>query len=215
MIEQQREFNPRDYLIAVSGKEYLEVAWRIVWLREQHPDAIVTQELVDHDKQSGWALFKTSVNLPGGGYAEGYGSESKGDFHDYLEKAATKSLGRALATLGFGTAFSAFEFGGEAERGRVVDAPQSFVRPAQTQSNQTNQTQSGQPPRQDGFRGVQNPDADITPGQLAWVKDLLTKNGLNPDHFDLQGMKRGEASRWIDSLKSGGGIPQDAVTSPN
>ena len=62
------------------------------------------------------------VSIPGGGSATGWGSESSGDFRDYLEKAETKAIGRALAALGFGTQFCPdFEFGAAA--GRVVDSP--------------------------------------------------------------------------------------------
>jgi hypothetical protein len=48
-----------------------------------------------------------------------YGSESAKDFADYAEKASTKSLGRALLALGYGTAFAP-----EMDEGdRVVDTP--------------------------------------------------------------------------------------------
>jgi hypothetical protein len=48
-----------------------------------------------------------------------YGSESAKDFADYAEKASTKSLGRALLALGYGTAFAS-----EMDEGaRVVDSP--------------------------------------------------------------------------------------------
>ena len=48
-----------------------------------------------------------------------YGSETAKDFGDYAEKASTKSLGRALAMLGYGTQFAAEMDEGE----RVVDSP--------------------------------------------------------------------------------------------
>ncbi len=48
-----------------------------------------------------------------------YGSESAKDFGDFAEKASTKSLGRALLALGYGTAFAPEMDEGE----RVVDAP--------------------------------------------------------------------------------------------
>jgi len=53
----------------------------------------------------------------------GLGSDTAGD---YIEKAETKVLGRALAALGFGSLLCPdFEFG--AREGRVVDAPVSLV----------------------------------------------------------------------------------------
>lgn len=67
-----------------------------------------------------------------------YGSESVRDFGDYSEKASTKSLGRALLMLGYGTSFAA-----ELDEGdRIVDAPvarqqmqAAATTPTPTQSN--------------------------------------------------------------------------------
>jgi hypothetical protein len=50
----------------------------------------------------------------------GHGSESKRDFGDFIEKAETKAVGRALAMLGYGTQFTAAEFD---EGERIVDSP--------------------------------------------------------------------------------------------
>ena len=41
-------FDPTRYLTRVNGSEYLEVKWRLVWLRDRHPDATVETELVSH-----------------------------------------------------------------------------------------------------------------------------------------------------------------------
>jgi len=116
-------FEPGRYLTKVGGADYLEVKWRLVWLREVHPDAVVETELVSHVGQD--AIFRARVTIPGGGSATGFGSEAYDDFRDYIEKAETKALGRALAALGFGTQFCPdFEFG--AREGRVVDTPVDF-----------------------------------------------------------------------------------------
>lgn len=113
-------FEPARYLTRVGGSDYLEVKWRLVWMRDRHPDASIETQLVSHADNT--AVFKASIVIPGGGSATGYGSESSGDFRDYLEKAETKAIGRALAALGFGTQFCPdFEFG--AAVGRVVDTP--------------------------------------------------------------------------------------------
>ncbi len=98
------EFNPDQYLTKVSGSAYLEVKWRIYWMRTQHPEAIIRTDLVSNVDNV--AVFKAEVSIPNGGSATGWGSESYGDFRDYLEKAETKALGRALACLGFGTQFA-------------------------------------------------------------------------------------------------------------
>ena len=98
-------FDPTQYLSKFDGRDYLEVKWRLLWLRSQHPDARVTTEIVQHNEENGFALFRAEVDVPNGGKSTGWGSETVRDFHDYIEAAETKALGRALAALGFGTQF--------------------------------------------------------------------------------------------------------------
>jgi hypothetical protein len=118
----EKGFDASRYVVKLRGKEYLEVKWRLLWLRTQHPDASIETELASHDTQRQMAIFKARVTIPNGGSATGWGQEEAADFGDYLEKAETKALGRALAALGFGTQFTEdFEFGAENER--VVDSP--------------------------------------------------------------------------------------------
>ncbi len=103
-----KPFDPRAHLrrIRVRGSEveYLDVKWRLVWLRSEHRDAAVITDLVSNENNI--AVFRAEVVLESGGRASGYGSESKADFNDYIEKAETKAIGRALAALGYGTQFA-------------------------------------------------------------------------------------------------------------
>ncbi len=96
-------FDASKYLTNLRGKEYLEVKWRLLWLRTEQPDAVVETELMKHE--DGLALFRARVTLAEGASATGWGSETPDDFGDFIEKAETKALGRALAALGFGTQF--------------------------------------------------------------------------------------------------------------
>jgi hypothetical protein len=115
------DFDPSKYLTKVGKADYLEVKWRLVWLREKHPDAVITTDCLDHAPGKG-ASFKARIVIPGGGAADGHGNESVDDFRDYYEKAETKAIGRALAALGFGSQFCPdHDFGGTTEK--VVDAP--------------------------------------------------------------------------------------------
>lgn len=117
-------FDPGKYLTKVGGSDYLEVKWRLVWLRDTHPDASIETELVSHQDQ--FAIFRARVSIPDRGTATGWGSEGYSDFRDYIEKAETKAIGRALAALGFGTQFCPdFDFG--AGGGRVVDSPIDYA----------------------------------------------------------------------------------------
>jgi hypothetical protein len=130
----EKAFDPSRYLTKLPKRarqadgswktaetDYLEVKWRLLWLRTEHADATIETELVWHGEDT--AVFRARVSIPGGGSASGWGHETASDFGDYLEKAETKALGRALAALGYGTQFCEdFDFAqGEAQR--VVDSP--------------------------------------------------------------------------------------------
>jgi hypothetical protein len=108
-LDSGKRFDPAKYLktIKVRGgaqQAYLPVTARLLWLRADYPQAqIVTEALRLDDKG---AIFKATVTLPGGGVAVGHGSETAGDFGDFIEKAETKAIGRALTALGYGTEFA-------------------------------------------------------------------------------------------------------------
>jgi hypothetical protein len=103
---QGSEFDPTPYIRQLRGRgggDYLDVKWRLLWLRKEHPDAEIVTDLVQYDPQM--AIFKATVTLPTGGKATGYGSETASDFPDFIEKAETKAIGRALNALGYGAQF--------------------------------------------------------------------------------------------------------------
>ena len=134
----EKAFDASRYLVRLRGKEYLEVKWRLLWLRTEHPDAVIETELVSHITEPPMAIFKARVSIPGGGSATGWGQEEAADFGDYLEKAETKSLGRALAALGYGTQFTEdFEFT-DGDEQRVVDSPveRPALRPVRANGHQ-------------------------------------------------------------------------------
>lgn len=141
----ESRFNPNDHLVQLKSKQgsqdYLPVQWRLVWFRNQCPEGSITTEMLhlDLDREvtveayvwnattrksekvmktaKGIAVFRATVT-DGSGIATGTGSESAADFADFIEKAETKAIGRALAALGYGT-----QFAPELSEGRVVDAP--------------------------------------------------------------------------------------------
>ena len=88
-------FNPNEHMMQLKGKDYLQVAWRLVWFREDHPDWGLNAECLEHDEDH--AIFKATITDENGVQkSSGHGSESKKDFGDYLEKAETKAVGEKL-----------------------------------------------------------------------------------------------------------------------
>ena len=124
-----QDFDPNNHLMNLKGRDYLNVQNRLLWfIRDQRAlivaglakvPYVVQSELVEMDRSTGWAHFKTYVRDVLGNEATMYGSEAAKDFADFAEKASTKSLGRALLALGYGTAFAPEMDEGE----RVVDTP--------------------------------------------------------------------------------------------
>lgn len=114
-------FDVKKHLIKVQGgKEYLPVAARLVWFRQEHPDWAIETRLVAIDVDKGYAVFEAAVyNSEGKLMAKGTKMETSRGFGDYIEKAETGAIGRALAVCGFGT-----QFAPELEEGeRIVDSP--------------------------------------------------------------------------------------------
>lgn len=141
-----QDFDPAKHLMQIEcfdkrtqrkvQTDYLNVQNRLIWfIRDQRAlitaglaqtSYVIQTELIELDRDLGWAHFKTYVRDVLGNEATMYGSESVKDFPDYIEKASTKSLGRALLLLGYGTAFTAEIDEGE----RVVDSPAQRLMPA-------------------------------------------------------------------------------------
>ena len=111
-------FNPNDHMMKLKGKDYLQVMWRLVWFREDKPNWSLDSTILEMDADH--AVFKAVVlDENGQQKSVGHGSESKRDFGDFIEKAETKAIGRALAMLGYGTQFAPDLDEGE----RIVDSP--------------------------------------------------------------------------------------------
>jgi hypothetical protein len=116
-------FNPNDHLMNLKGKQYLPVAARLLWLNLEAQRFTVETEFLSLDDTHAVARAVVTV---GDKKATGTKREDKAHFADFIEKAETGAIGRALAILGFGTQFAP-EFdetdvkGGEP---RIVDTPQ-------------------------------------------------------------------------------------------
>jgi hypothetical protein len=199
-------FDPSRYLSKVGGADYLEVKWRLVWLRETYPDATIDTELVSHD--GALAVFKATVTIPGGGAATGWGSEGPDEFRDYIEKAETKAIGRALAALGFGTQFCPdFDFGAGARRAQVVDAPIDF-----NATRGRRLAAAGGRGEPEPSRTVAQLDQPATQRQIRFVQAIAREAGLSNAEVEeeaqrlfgvrLEEISRRDASAFIERLQA-------------
>lgn len=90
----------------LKGKDYLQVAHRIVWFREMHPDWPIITTIVSNTAE-GSIVCAEIHSSTGTVLATAHKAQSaKGFPGGYLEKAESGAVGRALAFLGFGTAFA-------------------------------------------------------------------------------------------------------------
>ncbi len=121
-MEERTKFDPSKYLKPLKGGYYLEVKYRLLWLRTEYPEARIETELKEFGPD--FAVFKATVELPNGAKATGWGMDRKSDFDDFLERSETRALGRALAALGFGTQFAPEISEGD----HIADSPIERVR---------------------------------------------------------------------------------------
>lgn len=120
--------NPKDYMLKLQGKEYLPVAPRAVMFRETHPNGRIVTRIISHTEAL--AVCEAEVyNNDGSLLSVAQGSCTVKGFKDYLEKAGTKAVGRALSLAGFGTIQAGDLDEGTAEDGAkaIVDTPQPVV----------------------------------------------------------------------------------------
>ncbi len=105
-------------LINLKGKDYLEVKYRIIWFREEHPNCAIETEIMQHT--DGHSVVRATVKDENGRiWAMGMKREDAKHFADHIEKAETGAIGRAIALCGYGT-----QFAQEMEEGeRIVDSP--------------------------------------------------------------------------------------------
>ena len=98
--------------------DYLPFAPRIAWFRKEHPDwSIITKAIQSANKA---VVMKAVIkDATGRVIATARKKETEIGFPDYIEKAETGAVGRALAMCGYGT-LQAPEFD---EGERLADAP--------------------------------------------------------------------------------------------
>jgi hypothetical protein len=162
-------FDPQPHLIQLPRKvkdkatghyttvydDYLEVKWRLCWFRDRYPHGIITTEEVRVDITQGYVRYKATVEDGEGGRATGHGTELAAGFANYVERAETRALGRALAALGIGTQFVGQDL---TEGDHAADAP---VRPPASSN--------GHAPEADVTAGTETPEAPEPPSSLTVI----------------------------------------------
>jgi hypothetical protein len=151
------KFDPKRHTIRVQGnREYLPVSARLIWFRGERPDwGIVTEPIeINYEKQ--FAVFLCRIfNAEGRLMATGTKMETVRGFADWLEKAETGSVGRALALCGYGT-----QFAPELEEGaRLADSPY----PMRNQEPAQNRSQGAQNQHARPYHGGGGSDAYAEP----------------------------------------------------
>lgn len=221
-----RVFNANEHLIQIrsgqTSKDYLPVQWRLVWFRSVFPQGSIETEMlhVDMDRDTeeealvwnaerkryekvvkqakGFCIFHAVVKDGVGGIAMGTKSEKAASFPDFIEKAETGAIGRALAALGYGTQFAP-ELD---EMPRIVDSPVDHggtisnsadrqVRPTVTAANGTNsaaQNASANRP------AANETPVDATEQQLSSIRKLC-------DHLGKAVPEEGTSLSYADASK--------------
>lgn len=108
-------------LLNLKGKEYLQAAHRLVWLREDHPEWSLETEFVKLEEN--FAICKATIRDEAGRLIScAHKREDRAHFQDFIEKSETGALARAAGIAGYGTAF-AEELADGALLNRPADAP--------------------------------------------------------------------------------------------
>ena len=113
-------------ILNLRGKDYLEVKYRLVWFREDHPDWGIETSFINvgPDFALAKAIIKDEKERI---ISTSHKYEDIKGFPDFNEKAESGAIGRALALIGYGTQFCADDLD---EGQRLADSPAQTKRTA-------------------------------------------------------------------------------------
>jgi hypothetical protein len=114
-------------LMNLKGKDYMLVAHRLLWFVNDVERYSIESDFLERTELAATARVVVRIYDKEGNQmraAQSTKRETKADFADFTEKAETGALGRALASLGYGTAQALADL---EEGKRIVDAPLEAV----------------------------------------------------------------------------------------
>ncbi|MCO5178044.1 MAG: hypothetical protein M9890_13890 [Thermomicrobiales bacterium] len=152
-----KQFNPREHLRQLEdGSPYLDVKWRIHWLRSEHPEAEIETELLTLDDE--YAVCKAVVRIPQRGAASGHARSASSQTPAYIETAETRAIGRALAALGYGTEFVEADVpGNRAAEPEPATIPSAQIAPVRTDEPEEASAEVSEPTQMRSLRESEPP----------------------------------------------------------
>lgn len=99
------DFVKRGLVRVQGGFLYLKAPYRVLWMREEHPDWSIVSSIVYADWEKGFVVVQATImDAEGRVMATAHCEESRGKM-PFLRKAETGAVARALALCGYGTQF--------------------------------------------------------------------------------------------------------------
>lgn len=139
----------------LKGKDYLQVAHRMVWFVEENSNYKTSVEFPILTDTRAMAMVTVRVYNEEGVLVRKVTDvkvEDKADFKDFTEKAVTGAFGRCMAQLGYGTAYALADL---EEGNRIVDSPMPDVKSEKSltvESINSKMTETDKPKRFSTFK---------------------------------------------------------------
>lgn len=179
--------------IELKGKLYLQVMHRLVWFREEKPEWSIQTEFPVLTETH--AIARASIyNEKGVLLSTAHKREDAKHFPDFMEKAETGAIGRALALIGYGT-----QFAPELEEGeRIVDSPvpnRSHAMPLPQKPSYPLTPKENQPQRVGGISEAQGKrmfaiakshqwNTETMQNYIAWKYGVTHSRDLSREQYD-------------------------------
>ncbi len=219
-----RTFNPNEHLIQLKSRngisDYLPVQWRLVWFRSLCPEGVIETEMIHFDpdreteeevyswnnetrrsekvvkRANGFVVFRAAIKDGKGGMATATKSERAASFGDYIEKAETGAIGRALAMLGYGTQFTGDELN---EEHRIVDAPVDRGTPSTDSNGYGSKPLASVRPAAGNYSKTNGAVIDETPSDAPATEQQLTSIRKLCQHLGKPEPEHPETMSYLDA----------------